>query len=48
MGMPGPVDPAMRAEMKVVACQTACTALIGVGLIRIAPAVLQGLGMASE
>ena len=39
---------ALKAEMKVQAFQTAVTALIGVGLIRIAPAVLQGLGMASE
>jgi len=33
--------------MKVQGFQTAATALIGVGLIRIAPAVLQDLGMAS-
>ena len=40
--------PAVKSEMKAQAVGTAITALIGIGLIRITPAVLDGLGLLSE
>ena len=48
MGMPAPVDPAMKKEMKVQAVGTAITALIGIAFIRITPAILEGVGLISE
>lgn len=48
MSMAPPVDPETKMAMKAQGLATAVTALLGVALIRIAPAVLEGLGMASE
>ena len=48
MGMPAPVDPAVKAECKMQAVGTAVTAVIGIAFIRIMPAVLEMVGVISE
>jgi hypothetical protein len=48
MGMPAPVDPEVKHAMKLQGIFMGAAALIAIGLIRIAPAGLQAVGMASE
>lgn len=48
MGMPAPVDPDVKHAMKLQGIFMGAAALIAIGLIRIAPAGLQAVGMASE
>jgi hypothetical protein len=45
---PPSADPTVKLEMKMQAVGMGITALIGIGLIRITPAVLQSMGMAAE